>query len=116
MSDASAKPYLSAALQHVDEERTGFVSVEMWARVLTQVLKVDINFAKYRPFLIDVTEDGLVAIDEFLARYQVRLREQYAGWQHNVLQMFYNSLLAADLEISELISFLDPDGAPRRKP
>jgi len=40
----------------------------------------------------------------------VRLREQYAGWQHTVLQMFYNSLLAADLEISELISFLDPDG------
>ena len=40
----------------------------------------------------------------------MRLREQYAGWQRTVLQMFYNSLLAADLQIGELLGFFDRDG------
>ncbi|KAL1514965.1 hypothetical protein AB1Y20_004041 [Prymnesium parvum] len=108
-----SKPALYSALAQADVVESGVIDEATWCKVLTQVLKVDINFAKYRPFLIDLTEDGMVDYNAFLHRYQVRLREQYAGWQHTVLQMFYNSLLAADLEISELISFLDPDGDGR---
>lgn len=40
----------------------------------------------------------------------MRLKEEYGGWQRTVLQMFYNSLLAADLQISELLGFFDQDG------
>ena len=43
----------------------------------------------------------------------MRLREQYAGWQHNVLQAFYNSLLAADLQLNELLAYVDSDGDGR---
>uniref|UniRef100_A0A7S3B373 EF-hand domain-containing protein n=1 Tax=Haptolina ericina TaxID=156174 RepID=A0A7S3B373_9EUKA len=104
------KSQLGTQLRGADEGGTGTLSEAAWARVMASVLKLDIDFSKVRAFLTDLNDAGDIDYESFLNRYQVRLREQYAGWQHNVLQMFYNSLLAADLEITELLSFLDSDG------
>lgn len=101
---------LAAEFAKLDRGRAGRLSVEMWAKGLESVLRLDISWVKYQPWLAELTESNDIDYPSFLARFEVRLREQYAGWQRTVLQMFYNSLLAADLQITELLGFFDEDG------
>ena len=89
------------------------VSLDAWVGVMRSVLHVEINFSKYARRLVDVGADGRVRVQQFLERYQVRLREQYAAWQHGVLMTFYNSLLASDLEVSEITAFFAPNDSGR---
>ena len=101
---------LMGEFQKLDRARAGRLSVEQWGKGLGSVLGLDVPWTKYQPWLAELTEIGDIDYPTFLSRFEVRLREQYAGWQRTVLQMFYNSLLAADLQITELLGFFDRDG------
>jgi len=99
---SAAKKGKSAGRLHVDD----------WSRIVSDVLKLDLDtVVKYQPWLTDVVGEPAVEVDAhaFIQRFEVRLQEQYIGWQRTVLQMFYNSLLAADLQINELLGFFDRD-------
>ena len=65
-----------------------------WAQVLCRVLSMgyEVPWERYQPWLVEEVVDDKVDYKAFIARYDVRLREQYSGWQRTVLQMFYNSL------------------------
>jgi len=104
---------LAAEFAKLDKGHTGKISVEQWGDAMQKHLQMgsDVPWSRYQPWLAELTADtNEVEYAPFLARYEVRLREQYSGWQRTVLQMFYNSLLAADLQISELLVFFDQDG------
>jgi len=101
---------LAAEFAKLDKARSGTLPLDVWGRAMGSVLSLDIPFTKYQPWLADLSDGGEVEIAAFLSRFEVRVREQYAGWQRTVLQMFYNSLLAADLQIGELLGFFDRDG------
>lgn len=101
---------LAAEFAKLDRARAGRLTIEQWSKGLEAVLRLDISWAKYQPWLAELTEANDIDYPSFLSRFEVRLREQYAGWQRTVLQMFYNSLLAADLQITELLGFFDEDG------
>ena len=77
---------------------------------MDSVLTLERRWRRYQAGLVEVTATGEVEYLKFLERFEVRLREQYAEWQRTVLQMFYNSLLAADLQLTELLQFFDRDG------
>jgi protein phosphatase len=101
---------LSEAFARLDGTGSGHVSCPEWEGAMAAVLQLDIPWAKYRPWLAELTEEGAIEYAAFLGRFEVGLKELYAGWQASVLQKLYNSLLAADLKISELLAFFDNDG------
>ena len=101
---------LAEQFASLDQAKAGRLPVEAWSKAMGDVLALDLPWAKYRPWLAELTELGEINYSAFLGRFEVRLKEQYAGWQTTVLQMFYNSLLAADLQITELLGFFDRDG------
>jgi protein phosphatase len=104
---------LLAEFTKADRTNKGRLDVAVWGECLQRTLELGSNvpWAKYQPWLADLSpESGDIEYAAFLGRYRVRLKEQYSGWARTVLQTFYNSLLAADLQISELLSFFDHDG------
>jgi len=86
------------------------ISPEEWARGMTQVLYLDVPWLKYRPWLARLETDGTIDYPAFLRRFQIRLKGPYGQWQRGVLQTLFNSLLAADLQMDELLSYFDKDG------
>jgi len=101
---------LAAEFKKLDKGGSGKVTADQWMTAMSSCLQLpDIPWMRYQPWLVEI-EGSDVEYGSFLGRFEVRLKELYSGWQRTVLQMFYNSLLAADLQISELLGFFDQDG------
>ena len=53
--------------------------------------------------LARLEDDGSIDYSAFLQRFQIRLKGPYGQWQRAVLRTLYNSLLAADMQMDELM-------------
>jgi len=100
---------LLASLRAADESQTGSVSVGEWERAMQGVLQLDIPWSKYLPWLAEV-KGGRITYDDFLGRYQIRLKEEYGRWETSVMRTLYDSLLAADMQMHALIQYFDKNG------
>ena len=104
------KHELQAYFDGVDTTGKGRVSADDWAKGMMAVLHLDIPWHKYRPWLARLEDDGAIDYPLFLQRFQIRLKGPYGSWQRGVLRTLYNSLLAADMQMEELLSYFDKDG------
>lgn len=88
----------------------GCVTCDEWAKGMAAVLHLDIPWLKYRPWLAKLDDDKHIDYVLFLQRFQIRLKGPYGSWQRGVLRTLYNSLLAADMQMGELLAYFDADG------
>ena len=106
------KPALRAAFQELPgHSEPGVITVEHWAETCSKVLKLDLDWDYYQPWIVDLTPSGGIDYEEaFLMRYEIALPPELSGWQTQLLQRFYDTLVGANLERDELIELFDTDG------
>lgn len=100
---------LLRAFQRADPESAGSLPFGQWRQIVGAVVGATKGVDQYAQHLVEADADGRVDYAAFLARFSIRLRPSYAGWQASILQGAYAALRESDLSVAALQGRFDRD-------
>jgi len=94
-----------------DSRRRGYISLTVWREGLCSVLRLrSIQLVQYQRKLVDVESDGTVDYLRFLGRYEIAQDDEDTGWQSDIIQELYETLVEEDQPLHVIYSQFDPRG------
>jgi len=93
-----------------DKERDGIISEEQWITIMSDVLKLHLNWKKLLPHLVKA-ENHQIRYTQFLDRYQVAVNEELQRkWQNAVVAKICEKIMSKSQDLKQAFKSHDKDG------